>query len=87
MKPNKEEKRRFWQDKVALFERSGQKPTTFCREQGLSTHALFYWRRRLKEQQVIPSFVQLAVRQDSISGPQQLPDPKWLAEFIGHLMG
>lgn len=87
MKPNKEEKRRFWQEAVALFEKSGQGPTSFCRERDLSTHALFYWRKRLREQQVVPSFVQLEVRQDATPSPRQLPDPKWLAEFIGHLMG
>jgi transposase-like protein len=41
--------RQEWAKCVALFERSGLRSKTFCREQGLAPSTFSYWRRRLRE--------------------------------------
>lgn len=40
-----------WRELIAAHERSGLSVRMFCKEQGIAEHLLFYWRKRLRNQQ------------------------------------
>jgi transposase len=40
-----------WRQRIAAQERSGLSVRRFCKEQGIAEHLLFYWRKRLRNQQ------------------------------------
>src|SRR5450755_1135046 len=40
-----------WREHIAAQERSGLSVRRFCKEQGIAEHRLFYWRKRLHNQQ------------------------------------
>ena len=40
-----------WRERISEQERSGLSVRRFCQQQGIAEHALYYWRRRLREQQ------------------------------------
>ncbi|MGA2739281.1 MAG: hypothetical protein ABSG65_17810 [Bryobacteraceae bacterium] len=40
-----------WRERIASHERSGLSVRRFCKEQGIAEHLLFYWRKRLRNQQ------------------------------------
>lgn len=40
-----------WRELIASHERSGLSVRRFCKEQGIAEHQLFYWRKRLRNQQ------------------------------------
>src|SRR6202161_2594373 len=40
-----------WRERIAAQERSGLSVRRFCKEQGIAEHVLFYWRKRLRNQQ------------------------------------
>jgi transposase len=40
-----------WRELIAAHERSGLSVRRFCKEQGIAEHLLFYWRKRLWDQQ------------------------------------
>ncbi|MGO9228812.1 MAG: IS66 family insertion sequence element accessory protein TnpA [Bryobacteraceae bacterium] len=40
-----------WRERIAAQERSGLSVRRFCKEQGIAEHLLFYWRKRLRNQQ------------------------------------
>ncbi len=40
-----------WRERIAAHERSGLSVRRFCKEQGIAEHQLFYWRKRLVNQQ------------------------------------
>lgn len=85
-----QEKEKYWREKVAQAERrEGESLEAFCRSQGFSQSALGYWRKKFREPQgkaVVPSkFIPIEIARSESRGG--LPDPRWLAEFIGHLMG
>jgi hypothetical protein len=86
-----DEKRRFWEGQLALVESSGQRSTEFCRQRGLSCSAFAYWKRRLRNRPtkavVVPKFIPVEIKAPHTRERVALPDPRWLAEFIGHLMG
>ena len=44
------EKEKFWQEKMAEYEKSGQTVREFCAGNELREVQFFYWRRALKEQ-------------------------------------
>jgi transposase-like protein len=73
--------RRCWRQwteseaRVALadFARSGQSLASFAREREVSCSRLRYWRKRLGEASLVPSFVQ--VRLPRVRRPPRLPAP------------
>ena len=84
-----QEKQKYWREQVAEAGRlEGGSLEAFCRSQGLSLSALGYWRKKFREPQgnaVVPSkFIPVEI---SRSEPKRLPDPRWLAEFVWHLVG
>jgi transposase-like protein len=40
-----------WRELIAAHERSGLSVRRFCKEQGIAEHLLFYWRKRLRNEQ------------------------------------
>jgi transposase-like protein len=40
-----------WRERISAQERSGLSVRRFCKEQGIAEHLLFYWRKRLRNQQ------------------------------------
>jgi hypothetical protein len=87
----RDEKRRYWEGQLVLAESSGQRITAFCRERGLSSDALLYWRRKLRGEAqkgaMVPKFIPVEVGGGQSRDRVSLPDPRWLAEFVSHLMG
>ena len=47
--------RRFWQRHIEKHRASGMSRAAYCREQGLSYHAMTYWTRRLAVQDERPN--------------------------------
>ena len=60
----------------------------YCREHDLSTSSYYYWRRKLGQPQnkalevIKSSFIPVAVNEV----PKDLPDPEWVARFVGELL-
>ena len=89
MGPINQEKEKFWREKMAEAKEHGGSIDGFCREQGLSSSTFSYWRKRFRDGEskgLVPvaKFIPVEV---SSRCRAPLPDPRWLAEFIGHLMG
>lgn len=40
-----------WRERISEQERSGFSVRRFCQQQGIAEHALYYWRKRLRERQ------------------------------------
>jgi len=40
-----------WLERIADQQRSGQSVRQYCKQQGIGEHALYYWRKRLRDQQ------------------------------------
>jgi transposase len=40
-----------WHERMAAQERSGLSVRRFCQQQGIAEHRLYYWRKRLRDQQ------------------------------------
>ena len=84
-----QEKEKYWREKVAEAERrEGGSLEAFCQAQGISLSTMGYWRKKFRNPQVkavVPSkFVPVEIARPE---PQRtLPDPRWLAEFIGQLV-
>ncbi len=84
------ERREYWQGHVAAVERYGGSHGAYCRDEGISAAALWYWRNKVRRQNrsrspvPVQSFVPVEVTCD---GPVRggLPDPRWLAELIVQL--
>ncbi len=46
----REEKARYWRDRLAAWKRSGESQAEFCRLHNLRTHRFTYWKRRITEE-------------------------------------
>jgi hypothetical protein len=44
-------KREYWRGRIAEQERSGLSVQQFCKEQGLTEQAFYFWRKRLRNQE------------------------------------
>lgn len=85
-----QEKEKFWLAKLAEAKERGGSLDGFCREQGLSSSTFSYWRKRFRAQEskaVVPATAKFIPVEISSVACAPLPDPRWLAELIGHLMG
>ena len=82
-------KEKFWLAKVSEAKKHGGSYESFCRLQGLSSSTFSYWRRRFREREsksLVPAAKFIPVEISAVPRPV-LPDPIWLAELIGHLVG
>ena len=58
-----------WRERIGEQERSGLSVRQFCEQQGIAEHALYYWRKRLREQQQPMRFALI----ERGSAPQEHP--------------
>ena len=49
------DKKQFWSQHIALWRQSGQTQRAYCRDNGLSHTAFYYWRPRLQSDLLPPS--------------------------------
>jgi transposase-like protein len=50
MRKAQEERRRYWRQRIAQQEQSGQSVRAFCQQHGTSEPSFYQWRKRLAEQ-------------------------------------
>lgn len=43
----------YWRGQIEAQERSGKSVARFCKEQGLTEQAFYFWRKRLRNQQPV----------------------------------
>ena len=92
-KPNRK-KEEFWREhieKASLFKGSFKE---YCRQQGISSSTMSYWRDKFRRNNPSDStprltgqFIPVAVTTPPLQNHHhvELPNPKWVAEFILHL--
>ena len=89
---NRDEKEKFWRRELALASGYSGSQVKFCRERGLSIHIFQYWRKKIMDKNVSSSkalvsatpFIPIQIEPAS---RRELPDARWVAEFILHLQG
>ena len=86
------EKAVSWPAEVALFEKYNGSLAGFCRSRGLSEVRFRYWEQKLRKPRMskaisVSPFVSVKVEPKESISMASLPDPRWLAEFILHLIG
>jgi len=52
VKSTREQRREQWRQRVGQQESSGQSVRSFCRERGLKEPAFYWWRQRLRKQNI-----------------------------------
>ena len=61
-KQSSTDRSRYWQQRLAAQQQSGQSIATFCAQQGISRASFYQWRKKLlslSADQVTPSFIDL----------------------------
>ena len=48
-----DQKREYWSKLIAEQDSSGQTIRTFCKERGIGEHSLYYWRKRLRQNESV----------------------------------
>jgi len=93
---SKDERLQYWMEHSRNFAASMQTLKAYCAEQKISHHTFSYWRAEIKKEhggkganlpqsKFVPvSIAPLPRREAPIR--TELPDAKWVAEFIRHLL-
>ncbi len=88
MQSKHEQTRSKWRHHVAAVTSSSQSAAAYCRSHNLNLTSFYIWRRKLQGRGTIP----IVLAENPFSGlqvireaPSNLPDAKWLAEFVRHL--
>ena len=86
---------KIWAERVARAKAHSGPVELFCRDEGISSASLGYWRRKLRKEvrpmpttgkPVSSAFVPVKVlNPESTTSNLPLPDPRWVAEVILHL--
>jgi len=86
------EKESYWQEHLTAYQGFHGTIAAYCRKNGLSIEAFYYWKRKLgtarpciQNAKIERPFIPVDII-DSRSKSPRLPDPKWLAEFVLRLM-
>ncbi len=89
MKTKKQENLDKWRQIVKEAESYPASLAAFCRYRGISKGSLYGWRRKLKESAPIRNITPLNPFSgvDVVDSRPALPDAKWVAEFVHHLLG
>ena len=89
MKSKKQQNQEKWRQIIKEAERYPGSLAAYCRDKGVSYGSLNLWRSKLQERiptrNVTP--INPFARLEVIDSPSSLPDAKWVAEFIHHLIG
>ena len=48
-----DQKREYWSKLIAEQDSSGQTIRAFCKERGIGEHSLYYWRKRLLQNEAV----------------------------------
>lgn len=80
------EQARKWRAHVAKASTWPGSFESYCRTAGVSAPALRYWKKKMAAKE-ISGFVPVEVVVEQPSSQKSLPDPRWVAEFVGHLFG
>ena len=97
MKRNQSSREKFWKAHIAEAEAFGGTAAQYCRFRNLSIQSFYCWRKKFSatvdEKIQTSNFVPVAVSRDDFDvfndQPHEtltLPDPKWVADFVMHLM-
>lgn len=94
-------KEKYWREKLSESEQFTGTVQEYCRSAGVSYHQLSYWRKRFKRDEkaarsfpeapasraFVPVQVASEITRSETSSRRAVPDPKWVADFIHHLLG
>ncbi len=85
-----ESKQEQWRGHVELGKRHQKGMAAYCRENELSTHVFYYWKRKfegsgLRNGKKVSQFVSVSISDEKKKMPD-LPSPEWLARFVGEFI-
>jgi hypothetical protein len=82
------QKQQKWKSIIDSFHSSGLSRTEFCQKNSISPHVFYYWLDKFSKKSVKASTgvqpapaVKVVVDKPKVH-KNQLPDPKWLAQFL-----
>jgi hypothetical protein len=81
------ENRKQWQDRIQRAEQRSGSLQAFCKSEGVSRSAIKYWQRKLGAFVPVKIVDSPAIAAATSRRGSSLPDPRWVAEFIAHLVG
>ena len=89
MKTKKHENQEKWRQIVSEAESYPASLAAYCRNKGIPKGTFYHWRNKLKAKNPIQKGTPLNPfsRVEVVDTRPVLPDAKWVAEFIHHLMG
>lgn len=90
---SKDQKVAFWRQHIALANQYPDGIQKYCDANGLASQTFYYWkfklnaRRKNKVAKLTSTtpFAEVQVCKPEVLRKQDLPDAKWLAEFVLHL--
>jgi transposase-like protein len=85
-----QEERKVWKQRVSDFKTTGGSVSEFAKKHGISVHQFYYWRKKFfKEERLSSAKAKLFGTPQNLirvvasaEKSSNLPDPKWLANFI-----
>lgn len=90
MKNKTSEAERIWFNRVNMAKSFNGNGKAFCVSEGIDSSSFYYWRKRLSQtQERMSAFLPVVI--NSNSSPEEsdlttLPEAKWLAEVLTHLI-
>jgi len=93
-----QERMKFWRQHIEAQKLRRESVTIYCAREKISIYSFYNWRKRLSTSQrsavpvVVTPFASVEImnstrsKQASESGRRHLPDPKWTAAFVSHLL-
>ena len=81
-------KQEYWRGHVELGLKYPGGKSAYCRSEGLKTSSFHYWNSKFNKTKTVPALMSPSFIPVSVSRVERnLPDPQWLAQFLGELMG
>ena len=89
MKTKKQENQEKWHQIVSEAESYPSSLAAYCRIKGIPKGTLYHWRRVFQAKSAIQKVAPLNPfsKVEVVHSHPALPDAKWVAEFVHHLMG
>ncbi len=84
------EESKQWRRHIELGKRHQKGMAAYCRQNELSTHVFYYWKRKFegsgsKNGKKVSQFVPVSIS-DEKKKLSDLPSPEWLARFVGEFI-
>ena len=89
-------KSKIWQQHIQAAESFDGSVQDYCDKHGLGSGSFYQWRKKLKLSKnnngsstsgFLPVVVSSLESMEKRSSIASLPDPRWAAEFVAHLLG